>query len=232
VTGDTEPPADWAERLRESRAEKDAFFADDPRSPLPEREREGFDGLDYYPPDPEYRVAATATVHDDPETVEMTVENGTAQRFERVVTFSFDLPRDEPSDESQVGDGDDGDGADATDTDDADDTDASERAAGSSATVSETLHAYRPTAPDAGDGSLFVPFRDKTTGQETYRGGRYMDLHPEGNLSDGDVVTVDFNLAYTPFCAYADAFACPLPPEENWLSSTVPAGERDPPVGE
>jgi uncharacterized protein (DUF1684 family) len=217
VTGDTAPPADWAEQLRESRAEKDAFFADDPRSPLARAERDGFDGLDYYPPDPEYRVTATAAVHDDPETIEMTVENGTAQRFERVATFSFDLPLDESNEDC------DADGGKGGDT---------ETGAAASATVSETLHAYRPTAPDAGDGSLFVPFRDKTTGQETYRGGRYMDLHPEGDLTDGEVVTVDFNLAYTPFCAYSDAFACPLPPEENWLSSTVPAGERDPPIGE
>jgi hypothetical protein len=89
-----------------------------------------------------------------------------------------------------------------------------------------TLYAYRQ-AGAAGD-ELFVPFRDKTTGQQTYRGGRYMELAPDRALADGDRIPLDFNLAYTPFCAFSDAFSCPLPPEENWLETTVPAGERTP----
>jgi len=89
-----------------------------------------------------------------------------------------------------------------------------------------SLHAYRQEGVDSDD--LFLPFRDKTTGQQTYHGGRYMELSPEGSLADGDRVPLDFNLAYTPFCAFSDTFSCPLPPEENWLKTTVPAGERSP----
>jgi uncharacterized protein (DUF1684 family) len=55
-----------------------------------------------------------------------------------------------------------------------------------------------------------------------------MVRQPPGALLQGDEVVVDFNLAYTPFCAFSDAFSCPLPPEENWLVVTVPAGERAP----
>ena len=80
------------------------------------------------------------------------------------------------------------------------------------------------------EGAIFVPFRDKTTGQQTYHQGRYMELEPEGELVDGDAVTVDFNLAYNPFCAYSETFSCPLPPEENWLETVVPAGEKAPDV--
>ena len=87
------------------------------------------------------------------------------------------------------------------------------------------LHGYRQR-PDDDDEAVFVPFRDKTTGQESYRGGRYLELHPDEELRDGATVTLDFNLAYTPFCAYTDAFSCPLPPEENWLDAAVRAGER------
>jgi uncharacterized protein (DUF1684 family) len=86
------------------------------------------------------------------------------------------------------------------------------------------LHGYRRSADDA----LFVPFRDKTTGQETYEDGRYMELEVEGPLPDGETVTLDFNLAYSPFCAYSETFSCPLPPEENWLETTVEAGEKKP----
>ncbi|RLM82205.1 DUF1684 domain-containing protein, partial [Halobellus sp. Atlit-38R] len=51
------------------------------------------------------------------------------------------------------------------------------------------------------------------------------------DLEDGDAVTIDFNLAYSPFCAYSDTFSCPLPPEENWLEIVIPAGERAPDLG-
>ncbi len=79
------------------------------------------------------------------------------------------------------------------------------------------------------DRTIFIPFRDKTTGQQTYDRGRYMEMEPDRDLENGDVVTLDFNLAYNPFCAYSETFACPLPPEENWLDIVVPAGERTPP---
>lgn len=92
--------------------------------------------------------------------------------------------------------------------------------------TAQELHGYRQEHDDSR--TLFVPFRDKTTGQQSYDGGRYMEFEPDRELEDGDVVTVDFNLAYTPFCAFSDAFACPLPPEENWLDVAIPAGERAP----
>jgi uncharacterized protein (DUF1684 family) len=84
------------------------------------------------------------------------------------------------------------------------------------------LHGYQ----QAGDDAIFVPFRDKTTGQQTYEGGRYMELEPDRTLEDGDTVTIDFNLAYSPFCAFSDTFDCPLPPEGNWLDTAIEAGEQ------
>jgi len=89
------------------------------------------------------------------------------------------------------------------------------------------LAGYRQESAD--DRTIFIPFRDKTTGQQTYHRGRYMEMEPDEKLVNGDVVTLDFNLAYNPFCAYAETFACPLPPEENWLEVVVPAGEKTPP---
>ncbi|WP_425504410.1 DUF1684 domain-containing protein [Salinilacihabitans rarus] len=86
------------------------------------------------------------------------------------------------------------------------------------------LHAYQQRP--GSDEPLFVPFRDKTTGQQTYEGGRYMELAPERDLEDGDEIVLDFNLAYSPFCAYSETFDCPLPPEENWLDVAIPAGEK------
>ena len=72
---------------------------------------------------------------------------------------------------------------------------------------------------------LFVPFRDLTSGTETYQAGRYLDLE----LTASGVYTIDFNRAYNPFCYYSSKFDCPYPPAENRLTIPVRAGQRLPP---
>jgi uncharacterized protein (DUF1684 family) len=73
-----------------------------------------------------------------------------------------------------------------------------------------------------GSDSLFLPFRDATSGKESYGAGRYLDLH-----AHGDKVVIDFNYAYNPYCAYNPEWSCPLPPAENWLKVPIRAGEKD-----
>jgi uncharacterized protein (DUF1684 family) len=75
----------------------------------------------------------------------------------------------------------------------------------------------------ADDEGLFAPFRDATSGSESYGAGRYLDLDPPG---PDDVVEVDLNHAYNPYCAYNPNWACPLPPLENWLRVPIRAGEQ------
>jgi uncharacterized protein len=77
------------------------------------------------------------------------------------------------------------------------------------------------TAFEQGD-ELFIPFRDATSGNETYGAGRYVEAEA---LGDGRF-DLDFNRAYNPYCAYNDAWRCPLPPRENWLAVPIRAGER------
>jgi uncharacterized protein len=81
-------------------------------------------------------------------------------------------------------------------------------------------------------GGLFVPFRDRTAGRETYGGGRY--LFDTAKDTDGLVleitagsseVVIDFNYAYNASCAYSPRWACPLAPPENHLAIEVRAGE-------
>jgi uncharacterized protein (DUF1684 family) len=76
----------------------------------------------------------------------------------------------------------------------------------------------------SGHDGLFLPFRDTTSGSETYGAGRYIDVTPD---EDGTAL-IDFNYAYAPFCAYSDRYSCALPPQENWLSVAIRAGERNP----
>lgn len=70
--------------------------------------------------------------------------------------------------------------------------------------------------------SYFVPFTDRTTGESTYRGGRYLDVEKTGD----SVYVIDFNRAYNPFCAYNEAFSCPRVPRENALRVAVTVGEQ------
>jgi uncharacterized protein (DUF1684 family) len=69
---------------------------------------------------------------------------------------------------------------------------------------------------------LFIPFRDATSGKETYGGGRYIDL----TIPRADTITINFNLAYHPYCAYTEGYNCPIPPRENYLPVKVEAGVR------
>ena len=82
-------------------------------------------------------------------------------------------------------------------------------------------------------GGLFLPFRDGTSGGETYGGGRYLfdtvkntdGLSLEMRAGSPDIA-IDFNFAYNPSCAYDARWACPLAPRENWLPVPVRAGEK------
>jgi len=70
---------------------------------------------------------------------------------------------------------------------------------------------------------LFLPFSDETSGHETYAAGRYLDLEEQG----GDDYELDFNTAYNPYCAYSEAYTCPIPPVENRLPVKILAGEKN-----
>ncbi|HZU14430.1 MAG TPA: DUF1684 domain-containing protein [Chloroflexota bacterium] len=72
------------------------------------------------------------------------------------------------------------------------------------------------------DGSLFLPLRDATSGKETYGAGRYVEPEMVGD----DQVDADLNYLYNPYCAYNEAYSCPLPPIENWLRVPIEAGEK------
>ena len=70
---------------------------------------------------------------------------------------------------------------------------------------------------------LFLPFTDMTNGEETYGGGRYLDL----SIPKGNTILLDFNKAYNPYCTYNKKFSCPLVPGINDLKTRVEAGVKD-----
>ncbi len=72
-------------------------------------------------------------------------------------------------------------------------------------------------------GMLFLPFTDQSNTKETYGAGRYVEVK-SGN---GTTLTIDFNKAYNPYCAYNETYSCPIPPQENHLPIQLLAGEKE-----
>jgi uncharacterized protein (DUF1684 family) len=77
-------------------------------------------------------------------------------------------------------------------------------------------------------GGVFLPFRDATSGQETYGGGRYLlDTIKGADLgSTQDGLVLDFNYAYNPSCHYNPRWVCPLALPESRLAFPIPVGEK------
>ena len=89
--------------------------------------------------------------------------------------------------------------------------------------VSHTLRVYR-MHDSGGRVSWAVWFTDRTTGKTTYDVGRYLDFQKSDDPEH--VYTVDFNLAYNPYCAYSSAFGCAVPRKEDHLDLAITAGEK------
>jgi uncharacterized protein (DUF1684 family) len=172
------------------RAGRDELFRNHPQSPIAETDRAGFAGLQYFGPDPSYRVHTR--VEPAADSAEIVIETGGEDgdiRYRRAGHLSFEL---------------------------------------AGAPCRLTVFAMTTYG-----GGLFLPFRDATSGSETYGGGRYLfdTVKNTDGLSlevspDSEEVVIDFNFAYNPSCAYDPRWACPLAPRENWLEVAVSAGER------
>lgn len=170
----------WREQLEEERQAKDEALASDPHSPIPQADREGFQGLAYHPPDPRYRLVLP--LEESPKaTLAIPRTSGDEVVYEKLGRLTLALP--------------DGTGQ---------------------VTLFQQVH---------GDHThLFLPLKDATSGKTTYGAGRYLDPRP---LEDGRYL-VDLNRLYHPFCAYNEAYACPMTPPENHLDVPIHVGERLP----
>jgi hypothetical protein len=173
---------DWKAEIRADREAKDEYFGENPHSPIPPAERDGFEGLSYYSIDASYRFELPLHEYDDRETVTVGTSTDGERDYLRWGQFRFEVDGEEVS-----------------------------------------LEAYKS---DPDDDRLWVPFRDATSGEETYGAGRYLDLEPESHRTDDGTWILDFNEAYNPTCAYSDEYECPLPPTENWLDVRIEAGEK------
>jgi len=178
--------AEWKAEIERAREAKDTFFDGDWQSPISAEDRFRFGGLEYYPPDPDYRFELELHEHPDKRVVPVVYTKGDERDFLRWGEFRFSIDGKQ-----------------------------------------QVLQAYKM---DSRDQTLFVPFRDATSGKKTYGAGRYLDLEADRDRAPDGKWVLDFNVAYNPWCAYSEKYTCPVVPVENWLEVPVPAGERSYPL--
>lgn len=138
-----------------------------------------FKGLDFYAPNPAYRVDAKSVSLTDKEIISLNTSDGKKRNYIKTTLLIFELN-------------------------------------GRVDTLTLLQNLEDPT-------DYFLPFVDETSGEDTYGAGRYLPVEP----SKGTSIELDFNRAFNPYCAYNEAYSCPMPPKENYINSKVEAGEKN-----
>ncbi len=159
-------------------------FSDPETSPLPDRFRKDFNGLDFFKPDTSFIVDAKFTR--TPDATPFLMPTNTDRMSKEVVfgIVSFQLK--------------------------------------GKAYQLEVYQNEELLLEEGYDDYLFLPFTDATNGDETYEGGRYLDL----TIPEGEHIVIDFNKAYNPYCTYNKKYSCPLVPGQNALDIKVFAGVK------
>lgn len=176
--GETEE--EYIERILEERQRTEGFMRSNRESPFAP-DSIAFKGLDYYAPDPAYKVRARITPIQSQKLIQMPTSTGEEEKYIRYAYADFELNGQ-----------------------------------------SQRLLLLQPFDSQT---MLFVPFTDATSGEETYGGGRYLDIEMPPRTGS-KTIELDFNKAYNPYCAYNASFSCPLPPKENMLDVAIRAGEK------
>ncbi|MCW5517585.1 DUF1684 domain-containing protein [Muriicola sp. Z0-33] len=160
-------------------------FRNPETSPLPDKYRKNFKGLDFFPPDTNFRVKANLLR--TPEAIPFMMPTTTDRKSEEVLygiaSFLLQGKRYEL----------------------------------------EIYQNLELMTEEGYEDYLFLPFLDTTNGEDTYSGGRYIDLAIPG----GDDIVIDFNKAYNPYCAYNKKYSCPIVPKVNELNTAVVAGVKE-----
>lgn len=177
--------SDLVADILEYQKEQNESFKDPDSSPLPDKYRKDFEGLDFFEPDTTYIVKAhfVRTPDAEPFLMPSTTDRQTQEVVYGIAHFNLN------GEEHQL----------------------------------EVYQSLDLMDDEEYEDYLFLPFLDNTNGEETYGGGRYIDL----KIPEGDTLLIDFNKAYNPYCVYNKKYSCPLVPRQNYLRTKVRAGVKN-----
>ena len=170
---------EYIDRVEENRISRDRFMISGASPFLPE-ERTGFEGLKYFPVNPDLKVRARFILAERKLPVYITTTTGEQRKYITIGHAEFEL-EGEP----------------------------------------QRLLVYQDWE-EQNTNKLSLMFADGTSAFSTYGGGRYIELKKDSNKA----ITIDFNMAYNPFCHFNDEYSCPIPPKENLMSVSIEAGEK------
>ncbi|MDZ7743956.1 MAG: DUF1684 domain-containing protein [Bacteroidota bacterium] len=167
----------YLDSLRDHRSRINKSFTDSLHTPLTKEQLEDFIGLNYFEPDPGFRVRAAYRIDTSGTPFQMKTTTDRLPTYRKYARLDFELKEQEFS-----------------------------------------LNAYQNMAfidhPEYHD-YLFLPMRDLSSGEESYGGGRYLDLQ----IRDQDSIWLDFNFLYNPYCSYNGRYSCPIPRQKTTLRS-------------
>lgn len=175
-------PSTYLQQIEKERSEKDNYMWTSKESPFAGNTK-NFKGLNYYPPDPHYKVTADLTLIKDKKIIVLNTSDGKEERYITYAYADFELNKKK-----------------------------------------NRLLILEVAAMGPARGKLFLAFGDETSADETYGAGRYLDVE---KVPGSQTITLDFNKAYNPYCAYNDSYTCPFPPPENLLTIPIKAGEKN-----
>jgi len=160
-------------------------FKNPETSPLPDRFRKDFEGLDFFAPDTNYVVKVKFSR--TPEAIPFLMPTTTDRKAKEVVYGIVEFSLNGKNHQLEI-------------------------------------YQNQELMKEEGyEDYLFLPFTDHTNGEETYAGGRYIDLR----IPKSDEFVIDFNRAYNPYCAYNKKYSCPIVPNVNALDTKIMAGVKD-----
>ncbi len=168
----------------EFQREINAEFKDATKSPLKEKDRKTFEGLEFFTFDSTYVITAILKRTPDSNWFDMKTTTSRVSKERVYGIVSFELK-------------------------------------GST----YTLNVYQGQDIMKREGFedyLFLPFIDNTNGDESYGGGRYIDLR----IPEDDTIIIDFNKAYNPSCAYNEKYSCPIVPRVNYVPLEIKVGVK------
>ena len=174
----------YIESMEIHRVEINKEFANPETSPLTEEGIEHFEGLEFFPADPDYMVKARFVLNTDPEPFEMETTTTRRPIYVKYGEAHFTLQGEK--------------------------------------IVLEIYQSDKAKQMEEFKEHLFLPYKDLTNGEESYGGGKFIDL----KIPEGEHIIIDFNKAYNPYCAYNHKYSCPIPPDANHLNIRVPAGVK------
>lgn len=176
MSGDT---SEYIEKIKQHRHEQDSFMRNAEESPFVEQNK-AYNGLNYFEPDPTFKVNAEVEKLTNGKIIPMPTSNGETKYYLEFALLHFDLLKSH-----------------------------------------HELKLYQSTGEDK---HFFLPFYDETSAITTYGSGRYVEIeYPE----NAQKITIDFNMAYNPYCAYTEGYSCPIPPRENYITVAIKAGEKN-----